>query len=199
MDTEEEKENTDAEPVLGEVMPETEMLEFEYNDDGAADLKKTLKKFRADLKECKKKAEEYLTGWQKERAEFANFRMEEEKRKIRIAGLAKEKTLLDFASVLDSFDMAFANKEAWQKVDKNWRMGVEHIHSQLLSAFEKNGAVSIGKSGETFDPMMHHSVGTVETNEEKNDHMVAEVLQNGYKLGESILRPAKVQLFAFKA
>ncbi len=51
---------------------EDDVVEFEFNDDGEEDLKKTLKKLRADLKQVRKEKEEYLTGWQKERAEFAN-------------------------------------------------------------------------------------------------------------------------------
>ena len=51
-----------------------EIVEFGFNDDGEADLKKTLKKLRADLKLCKKEKEEYLVGWQKERADFINYK-----------------------------------------------------------------------------------------------------------------------------
>ena len=70
------------EPEINEPgLDESEVLEFEFNDDGEEDLKKTLKKFRADLKQAKKEKEEYLTGWQKERAEFANYRKNEEDRK----------------------------------------------------------------------------------------------------------------------
>ena len=50
-----------------------EIVEFEFNDDGEEDLKKTLKKLRADLKQANKEKEEYLLGWQKERADFANY------------------------------------------------------------------------------------------------------------------------------
>ena len=55
-----------------------EVVEFEYNEEGEEDLKKTLKKLRADLKACRAEKEEYLTGWQKERADFANFKKQEE-------------------------------------------------------------------------------------------------------------------------
>ncbi len=60
---------------------EDDVVEFEFNDDGEEDLKKTLKKLRADLKQVKKEKEEYLTGWQKERADFANYKKEEDNRR----------------------------------------------------------------------------------------------------------------------
>ena len=63
---------SDEEIKKEEALPaeDVEVEEFEFNDDGEEDLKKTLKKFRADLKICKAAKEEYLTGWQKERAEL---------------------------------------------------------------------------------------------------------------------------------
>src|SRR5437762_2830335 len=94
------------------IEPEDEVLEFEFNDDGEEDLKKTLKKFRADLKQAKAEKEEYLNGWQKERADFANYRKDEDTRKALFSEAMRERILSRFLSVIDSFNMAFANKEA---------------------------------------------------------------------------------------
>ena len=59
-----EENKKDVENNLPETAPDdSEVLEFEFNEDGEEDLKKTLKKFRADLKQAKKEKEEYLTGW----------------------------------------------------------------------------------------------------------------------------------------
>ena len=91
---------------------EDEVVEFEFNDDGEEDLKKTLKKLRADLKVAKKEKEEYLNGWQKERADFANYKKQEEDRKANFSEVMRERILSRFLSVMDSFNMAFTNKEA---------------------------------------------------------------------------------------
>ena len=132
---------------------DSEVLEFEFNDDGEEDLKKTLKKFRADLKLCQKEKAEYLTGWQKERADFANYKKEEENRKSLFSEAMRERILNRFLSVLDSFNMAFANKEAWGKVDENWRKGVEYIYSQMNTVFEEYGVKMIGEEGEILIPI----------------------------------------------
>src|SRR3989344_1353637 len=87
-----------------------EVVEFEYNEEGEEDLKKTLKKLRADLKACKTEKEEYLTGWQKERADFANFKKQEEDRKTMFSEAVRERILSRFLSVMDSFNLAFSNK-----------------------------------------------------------------------------------------
>src|SRR3989338_2389366 len=78
----------------------SEVIEFEFNEDGEEDLKKTLKKLRADLKVCKAENYElnttkieYLTGWQKERADFANYRKQEDDRRVNFSESIRERIL----------------------------------------------------------------------------------------------------------
>lgn len=176
-----------------------EIEEFEYNEDGEEDFKKTIKKLREDLKACKKEKEEYLTGWQKERADFANYKKEEEMRRASFSESVRERILTRFLSVMDSFQMAFANKDAWNKVDENWRKGVEYIHSQMNSVFEEYGVKEFGEDGDAFDPNLHHSVDSMKTDKKDLDHKIAQVIQKGYKLGERVLRPARVNVFEYEA
>jgi molecular chaperone GrpE len=192
----------EEEKKIPETPPESdgsEVLEFEFNDDGEEDLKKTLKKFRADLKQAKAEKEEYLNGWQKERAEFANYRKQEDDRKAIFSEAMRERILTRFLSVLDSFNMAFANKEAWAKVDDNWRKGVEYIYSQLNTIFEEYGVKEVGQEGESFDPNIHESIDVVETDKKELEHKVAVVIQKGYKLAERVIRPARVNVYEYKA
>ncbi|MFZ2205250.1 MAG: nucleotide exchange factor GrpE [Minisyncoccia bacterium] len=178
--------------------PESEVVEFEFNDDGEEDLKKTLKKFRADIKELKAQKEEYLTGWQKERADFVNYRKEEEERNRNFRNIIQERILENFLSVMDSFDMAFSNKEAWEKVDATWRTGVEYIYSQMSNIFEEYGIKSIGQVGDKFNPEIHQSVEVVETVDQTKDDTIAQVLQKGYKTKDKVLRAARVKVFGHK-
>ncbi|MFM7088181.1 MAG: nucleotide exchange factor GrpE [Candidatus Paceibacterota bacterium] len=194
-----EQDNKDQENIL-DLSPEgdDEVVEFEYNEDGEEDLKKTLKKLRADLKQAKKEKEEYLTGWQKERAEFMNYKKQEEDRKSMVSESLRERILSRFLTVSDSFNMAFANKAAWEKVDAGWRTGVEYIYSQMQNVFEEYGVKSFGEVGDAFDPNLHEPVDMVDTDKKEDDHKVATIIQKGYKLGERVIRPARVNLFEFK-
>ena len=176
----------------------SEVLEFEFNEDGEEDLKKTLKKFRADLKTCQKEKEEFLTGWQKERADFANYKKDENERKTMFSESMRERILTKFLTVIDSFNMAFSNKEAWEKVDENWRKGIEHIYTQMNAIFEEYGVKEIGKIGENFDANIHQSVEMVETDKKEQEHTVSNVIQKGYKLGERVIRPARVNVYEFR-
>jgi len=177
---------------------DSEVLEFEFNEDGEEDLKKTIKKLRADLKQVKAEKEEYLTGWQKERAEFANYRKQEDDRRMMFSESMRERILTRFLSVIDSFNIAFANKEAWDKVDENWRKGVEYIYAQMNTIFEEYGVKEIGEQGEIFDPNIHQSIDVVETDKKEFEHKVAKVIQKGYKLGERVIRPARVNVYEYK-
>ena len=188
--------------VRPEADPDTEVgddvVEFEFNEDGEEDLKKTLKKLRADLKAAKAEKEEYLTGWQKERADFANYKKEEENRKAMFSEAVRERILTRFLTVLDSFNLAFANREAWEKVDPNWRKGVEYIYSQMNDIFKEYGVMPVGEVGESFDPNIHQSIDMVATNKREQDHKIAVVVQRGYKLGGRIIRPARVNVWEYK-
>ena len=198
--SDENEKKPDISPEMDNIKPEddSEVVEFEFNEDGEEDLKKTLKKLREDLKACKKEKEEYLTGWQKERAEFANYRKGEEDRKAMFSESVRERILTRFLTVMDSFNMAFSNKEAWEKVDENWRRGVEYIYGQMNTVFEEYGVKPLGVEGETFDPNIHQSIEMTPTDKKDLDHKVSNVIQKGYKLGDRVIRAARVNVYGYK-
>jgi molecular chaperone GrpE len=193
MNDEELKDTTHIEP---EENVDEDVVEFVYNEDGEEDLKATLKKLRKDVKEALKEKQEYLTNWQKERADFLNFKKDEAERAKVVNSVARESFAESLLPVLDAYDMAFSNKEAWEKVDKNWRMGVEYIHQQLLKVLAENGIEEIpSKEGDTFDPNVHQSVEIVPTQEDSQENTVSKILQKGYKNGSRIVRPARVNVW----
>lgn len=157
-----------------------------------------VKKLRERIKILEKENQEYLTGWQKERAESVNLRKRGEEEKKNFAKFAKEDIVVELISVLDSFESAFKNKEAWEKVDKNWRVGVEYIHSQLVSILSNHGVSVISPLGEKFDPTRDEAIETVEVESEKEDHKILEVLSVGYRLQDKIIRPPKVKVGEYK-
>lgn len=177
---------------------EEEIIEFEFNEDGEEDFKKTIKKLREDIKILKKEKEEYLNGWQKERADFSNYKKQDEERRMYSLEVNKEAILSNFLSVLDSFNMAFSNKDSWNKVDENWRKGVEYIYTQLNNVFEEYGIKEIGVVGETFNHNIHQSIGLTETKNKEDDHKISEIIQKGYKMGEKVIRAARVNVFEYK-
>jgi len=151
-----------------------------------------LKKLRDKHKASEAKATEYLNDLQRLKAEFVNLRKRDEEDKKELVKHANEKLILELLPALDSFEMAFANKEAWEKADKNWRMGVEYIHSQLVAAFEKHGLKIVDPLGEKFDPSRDTPVQMVQAENEADEHKIVAVIQKGYALHGKEIRSPKV-------
>lgn len=158
----------------------------------------TIKKLREKLKKCTSEKQEYLDGWQRSKADFVNAKKKQEELQAGLLAFAKEGLILDLLSSVDNFEMAFADKKIWESVDKNWRVGIEHIHSQLLKTLGEHGLERFDPSGEQFDPNRHDSVESVVVDDKSKNHKVVEVIQKGYILNNKIIRPAKVKVGEFK-
>ncbi len=175
-----------------EVVPSTE-------DGDALPTKDVAKKLRDDLKQARTDKEEYLTGWQRAKADYVNLQKEMDQLRITIALLTKERMVENLLPAIDSFDMAMGNKEAWEKVDQNWRNGVEYIYQQIASGLAESGIEKIDQIGVPFNPNFHQSIESVPTDDETKDHTIEKIIQAGYKIGERVIRPARVNVFEYKA
>ena len=155
-------------------------------------------KLRARLKAADAKAQEYLDGWQRSKAEFINLRKRDAEEKKDLIKFANQKLVADILPVLDSFEMAFANKEAWEKADKNWRLGVEYIYTQLKSSLEKHGLTEVNPIGLKFDPSRDNPIEMVPTENETEDGMIMTVIQKGYNLNSKLFRSPSVKVAEYK-
>ncbi len=172
---------------------------IETNEDGE-ELSESdiVKKLRTKLKESEEKAQEYLIGWQKERADIVNARKRDEEEKKNFAKFANENLIMEILPALDSFDMAIgskeANKEDWEKLPENWRKGMEYVHSQLISALESQGVKRIYPLHQDFSPIEHDAIATISTEKDSENNKVLEVIQPGYSLNGKMIRTAKVKV-----
>lgn len=167
-------------------------------EDVTYDDTETAKDKIAALKEklatCQTERQEYLDGWQRAKADLINAK----KRALDDQGLFLERIGTSFVEellpVLDSFDMAFKNKEAWEAAPEQWRKGVEYIHSQLVGILTGRGVTVIDPVGKPFDHNEHHSVASVAVSDAAQDGVVLSVVRKGYKSGTTVIRPADVQV-----
>lgn len=156
-----------------------------------------IKKIKEKLKECQKERQEFLDGWQRAQAESINIKKRLEDDKKNIVSYATEEILQDLFPVLDAFDMVFKDKEALEKVDPNWVKGVEYIMSQFKSVFEKRNIDGFSPKGEKFNEEEHNSIELISTDDKKEDDIVLEVIQKGYKIKDKIIRPATVKVGSY--
>lgn len=165
---------------------------IEYiSEEDALGVDKKLKKLRGKLKESQKKAEEYLTGWQRTKADLINYRKEQEQKISDYYKFANEGLILEILLVLDNFNIALNHLPKESKKDK-WLEGILQIKKQLEDSLTKQGVEEIKTLGEKFNPEFHESIGAVKSN--KKGGTIIEEVQRGYKLNGKVIRPSRVKI-----
>lgn len=142
------------------------------------------------LAQVEKKAEEYLNGWKRAKADYINFKKETEKNRQEIIEYANANLLLDILPLVDQFKIAFAHLPGEQK-DSDWIKGIRHLESKLKKILEDYGIIEISTSGK-FNPELHEAIEHVESDQEEGT--ILETLSTGFKLGEKVIQPAKVKV-----
>ncbi len=190
-----EQKDIKTEGEVEEIVPE-EGADVVYDDE--ATPVDQIKKLREKVKELTKEKQEYLDGWQRARADYQNFKKQTEDSRKDMIKFATEGLLEEIIPALDAFDLAMGNKVAWEKVDANWRKGIEYIYAQLVGVLDSHGLKQFDPMGEKLDTTRHEPTDTIETTNTDEDGKVLAVLQKGYDLGGKIIRPAKVKVGELK-
>lgn len=144
------------------------------------------------LDESRSKANEYLEGWQRARAEFANYKRRVEREQAQAYQNAAGNIIKRFIEVLDDLERALKNRPQ-EGEGAAWAAGIELIYRKLQNILESEGVKQMDAQGQYFDPNLHEAV----TSEESADYesgQIIEVLQQGYTLGDRVLRPAMVRV-----
>src|SRR3989338_10330345 len=161
-------------------------------DEGEA-LAKIVKLKRA-LAECRAVKEEYLAGWQRAKADYANSERAFREREDRVVARANEKILTDLLSIIDSFDNAFASYPP----DSPWVSGIRSIHDQARAILGRYDVRVIETDGAVFSPRLHEAIEVINTDDESKDGEIIAELQKGYMIGDAVLRPARVKVAHYR-
>lgn len=122
-------------------------------------------------------------------AEFDNYKKRTDRERAGIAEFAKAQVLKKLLPILDNIDRASAAEAGTDEYLK----GIELIIKQFLSLKEGLELVEIAKAGDAFDPNFHDAVMHIE-DESLGENVIAQVLQQGYKIGDTVIRAAMVQV-----
>ena len=152
------------------------------------------------IEELEKQKAEYLTGWQRERADFLNYKKEEMERIGQLINYAKEELILDILPIMDNFEVIEKKLPENLKKDDNVK-GLMQIKIQFQDFLKTLGVEEIKSIGEKFDPNFHEVVEEVESSSAKatedkeiKSGTIIEEIQKGYKINGRLLRPAKVRV-----
>ena len=154
-----------------------------------------LKDYADQLKQIdlfKAMADEFKDGWQRERAEFSNYRKlvertQSEERQNRTAEVVKK-----YLVILDDLERAIKARPK-EGTAGEWSEGIELIIRKLQGILEGEGVKRIPAEEEVFNPVRHEAISHEESPDHKSGQII-EVVQQGYTIGERVLRPALVRV-----
>lgn len=156
-----------------------EQSEAESKDPAAGDADDTL----TPLGKAKKEAADYLEALQRERAEFINYRNRAQKEQERFRQHGIIDVLTALLPALDDIDRIRANSE----MDKSFKA----VAAKIDKAFEKFGVEKFGEAGEDFDPTKHDAI-LHKPDSAAEKETVDTVVEAGYRIGERVIRAARV-------
>jgi molecular chaperone GrpE len=148
-----------------------------------------VKKLRAELESTRKESREYMDGWQRAKADYVNAlkRFETDSKAAELKGKVRA-----VETLLPAFDALERAKEHGEVPE-----GFLAIARQIESAFAALELEEVGKAGEKFDPAIHDALGQDAVDSAETDDTVTVVLERGWKVGDSVIRPAKVRVGHF--
>ncbi len=145
-----------------------------------------------ELEAVQTKSKEYFEGWQRERADFINYKKRIERDQAQLHQVITANILKKFLPILDDMELAIKNRPE-DATDRSWWEGMELIARKLQGILEAEGVNRIQAEGAFFDPTRHEAI-THEDNPDFQSGQVIEVVQQGYMIGDRVIRPALVRV-----
>jgi molecular chaperone GrpE len=147
---------------------------------------------QAELEKSKDQAQENLEGWQRERADFQNFRKRIERDQEISKQMITTNVIKRFLPIIDDMDRALKNCPTCEEAVA-WTDGIELIHRKLQTILESESVVEIEAEGQFFDPQFHEAISHEDSNDLESGKII-EVIQKGYMIGDRVIRPALVRV-----
>jgi molecular chaperone GrpE len=144
------------------------------------------------LEETRLTAAEYLDGWQRSMAEFANYKKRQEREREQVFQSAVGSVVKRYLEIVDDLERAL-KKRPLDGEGAAWAEGVELIYRKLLATLDAEGVEVMDALGQPFDPTRHEAIGQVDSPDHQSGQIV-EVVQQGYLIGDRVLRPALVRI-----
>jgi molecular chaperone GrpE len=142
-----------------------------------------------DLARIAAERDEYLDQLQRSRAEFVNFRRRNDQERSQLRQFVTKDVTAQFLPVLDDFERAMTVVPTDGSA-ASFVQGVEMIRAKLQGIVERLGVTKVDALGQPFDPSVHEAVATEPGTDGST---VVEIYQHGYRIGDTLVRPAMVK------
>ncbi len=166
---------------LGEVV--SEELESLY---------KEIESLTAERDEAKDQVLRTLADLQNYQRDFQNYRKRNMQEMANLRLTATEKFVTELLPVLDNFERTIAHVEAGATVE-SLIGGIKAVERQLRSALDTQNVKRVQSIGQPFDPEVHEALGTEPSTEHPDETVIVEI-EPGYKMGDKVIRPARVKV-----
>jgi len=140
-----------------------------------------------DLATAREQADTYYKNWQRNAADFINFKRRVEQERSETARMATAALVINLLPVYDDLDRAVGTVDA-NLAGLNWVQGIIAIQKKFASLLEAMNVTEVPAEGQPFDPERHEAVGQ----QPGAAGQVLHVLQKGYQFGDRLIRPAMV-------
>lgn len=144
---------------------------------------------KRQLEETETKLAESVDGWQRSQAEFQNYKKRMERDNEMMRANMKGDIVKKILPVLDDLERAMQNRPA----DEPWTDGIQLIVRKFQTVLDGEGVKKIEAEGAEFNPNFHEAISNEPSEEVESGYVIA-VVQNGYMLGERVIRPALVRV-----
>lgn len=183
---EEEKKEAEVQPV-----EEPEVV----SEVPAVIAEKEITQLRTELDEALVKQKEYLDGWQRERAEFFNYKKRMEREQTQGGQNTFANAVRRYLDIADDLERALKSKNRPKDGEgATWADGIDLIYRKMMAAFEADGVKRIDTTNDKFfDPNLHEAISHEDSPEHESGQII-EVVQPGYALGARVIRPARVRV-----
>jgi molecular chaperone GrpE len=141
------------------------------------------------LAEAEAKTSEYKDSWLRSQAEFQNYRRRIDRDNEMMYASMKGDIIKKVLPVLDDLERALQNRSA----DDPWANGIELVVRKFQNILENEGVKKIEAVGVEFDPNFHEAISHEPADGVSSGHVIG-VVQNGYKIGDRVVRPALVRV-----
>ena len=189
-----EKKKHEDEQELEENKTEAVATSGDVAEDTSSDVKQSsakaeLESLKKQLAEAEFKVVEYKDSWLRSQADFQNYRKRLERDNELTYISMKGDIIKKVLPALDDLERALQNRPT----EDPWADGIELIARKLQNMLESEGVKKIEALGAEFDPKFHEAISHEPANGATSGHVIG-VVQNGYMLGERVIRPALVRV-----
>ncbi len=177
---------------------EIEAAETDATDDGNSDVgvegpqDSSEESSEEQIERLEGESAEYLDGWQRARAEFANYKKRVEREREEARSRITGEVVTRYLGIVDDLSRALSEPINGDDTE-DWVAGIELIYQKFVALLEAEGVEPIEPENVPFDPNYHEAISFEEDDQIESGYVI-NYTQRGYTLGERVLRPAHVRV-----